>query len=301
MGQIKLKCGLIENELNILNRQKKDMHSKLMVEQERASKRKAYGEKKYDDNKIALRAAQGKGENTTSKNKGNINNVKNKLLEQLDHYVPEIILPKFALNNADIGDCTILSINDASVSYEKSSKPILQKINLSLRSRDRVAIQGSNASGKTTLIKAIMDRPSVIKFGSWYVPNDIGYLDQHYETLSSEKTVLQTIAELVPRWSHIEVRRHLNEFLFRKNEQVNVFLKTLSGGEKATLSVWQIAAKTVKLLILDEITNNLDLETKDYIIQILTHYPSAMIIVSHDADFLKEISIDKIIDIENYK
>ena len=67
---------------------------------------------------------------------------------------------------------------------------------------------------------------------------------------------------------------------------------TLSGGEKARLSLAQIAARTPKLLILDEITNNLDLETKQHVVQVLKAYPGAMIVISHDEDFLQEIEID---------
>ena len=120
---------------------------------------------------------------------------------------------------------------------------------------------------------------------------DIGYLDQHYGTLNPDKTVLETIADLVTNWSHAEVRRHLNDFLFRKNEEVNCLVSGLSGGEKARLSLAQIAAKTPKLLILDEITNNLDLETKEHVIQVLKSYPCAMIVISHEADFLEQIGV----------
>ncbi|KJW07807.1 ABC transporter family protein [Orientia tsutsugamushi str. UT144] len=100
-------------------------------------------------------------------------------------------------------------------------------------------------------------------------------------------------------WSHIEVRRHLNDCLFRKNEEVNAIVSTLSGGEKARLSLAQIAAKTPKLLILDEISNNLDLETKEHVMQVLKAYPGAMIIISHDADFLEEIRVNSYLEINN--
>ena len=103
--------------------------------------------------------------------------------------------------------------------------------------------------------------------------------------------MFETIAELVPNWSKAEVRNHLNDFLFRKNEEVNNFVSKLSGGEKARLSLAQIAACLPKLLILDEITNNLDLETKEHIVQVLKTYPGAMIVVSHDIDFLEKIEI----------
>lgn len=109
--------------------------------------------------------------------------------------------------------------------------------------------------------------------------------------MDSEKTVYETIAELTPTWSNIEVRRHLLDFLFRKNEEVNNQVYQLSGGEKVRLTLAQIAARTPKLLILDEITNNLDLETKEHIVQVLKAYPGAMIVISHDMDFLREIEI----------
>ncbi|MCC8377409.1 MAG: ATP-binding cassette domain-containing protein [Rickettsia endosymbiont of Graphium doson] len=83
----------------------------------------------------------------------------------------------------------------------------------------------------------------------------------------------------------------MNDFLFRKNEEINNKVSQLSGGEKARLSLAKIAASTPKILVLDEITNNLDLETKEHIIQILKSYPSAMLIISHDMDFLKAIEI----------
>jgi len=95
----------------------------------------------------------------------------------------------------------------------------------------------------------------------------------------------------VTTWSYIEVRRLLNDFLFRKNEEVNTEVSRLSGGEKVRLTLAQIAAFTPKLLILDEITNNLDLETRGHVIEVLKNYPGAMIIISHDVDFLKEIGV----------
>ncbi len=111
--------------------------------------------------------------------------------------------------------------------------------------------------------------------------------------------MLETIADLVPHWPHTEIRRHLNDFLFRKNEEVNAIVSTLSGSEKARLSLAQIAAKTPKLLILDEITNNLDLETKEHVAQVLRYYPGAMIVISHDANFLEEIGVNHYLKISD--
>ncbi|MDR1333747.1 MAG: ATP-binding cassette domain-containing protein [Holosporaceae bacterium] len=217
---------------------------------------------------------------------------KQKLLEELSEIrLPEIIVPKFYLSHQDVGDKNIVSIIDGSVAY--ADKIILQNLNLSLDSRERIAIVGANGSGKTTLVRAILGDENIIKTGDWYVPNarDIGYLDQHYRNLNSEKSSLEIISEANPKWNHAEIRRHLNDFLFRKNEEVNASIKNLSGGERARLSLAKIAACPPRLLILDEITNNIDMETRDHVVEILRAYPAAMVIISHDENFLSEIGI----------
>jgi ATPase subunit of ABC transporter with duplicated ATPase domains len=62
----------------------------------------------------------------------------------------------------------------------------------------------------------------------------------------------------------------------------------------------KLAAKTPKLLILDEITNNLDLETREHVIEVLKNYPGAMVVISHDADFLEEIGVNEVVDIHKF-
>lgn len=162
-----------------------------------------------------------------------------------------------------------------------------------MNTKDRIAICGDNASGKSTLVKAILNNPEVIKTGHWMMPKpiNIGYLDQHYATLDLKKTVLETLLFLVPSWSYIEVRKHLNAFLFRKNEEINALTSQLSGGEKVRLCLAQIAALLPQLVILDEITNNLDIETKAHVMQILQDYPAAMLLICHENDFLNQLRI----------
>lgn len=305
MREIKLKRASIEGELELLSRQKKDMHHKLMQEQQRAAKSKAKGQKSIDQRKwptVVSNAKAGRAEETSGRKKSAIDKRKSDLTESLsDLRLPEIIVPKFSLSGSDAGRGMVIQISGASVGYFEG-QPILSGISLSLGSGERMAITGDNGSGKSTLIKAILGDESVCKTGEWHLikREDIGYLDQHYGTLNPDKTVLETIADLVPHWSHAEIRRHLNDFLFRKNEEVNALVSTLSGGEKARLSLVQIAAKTPKLLILDEITNNLDLETKEHVVQVLKAYPGAMIVISHETDFLEEIGIDEVVDVKKF-
>lgn len=296
MREIKLKRSSIEGELELLSRQKKDMHHKLMQEQQRSSKSKAKGQKSIDQRKwptVVSNAKAGRAEETSGLKKSAIDKRKSDLTESLsDLRLPEIIVPKFSIEGSDAARGMVIQISGASVSYVEG-QPILSGIALSLQGGERIAITGDNGSGKSTLVKAILGDKNVYKTGDWHVikQEDIGYLDQHYSTLYPDKTVLETIADLVPHLPHTEIRRHLNDFLFRKNEEVNALVSTLSGGEKARLSLAQIAAKTPKLLILDEITNNLDLETKEHVAQVLRAFPGAIIIISHDADFLIEVNI----------
>ncbi|MCS5712828.1 ABC-F family ATP-binding cassette domain-containing protein [Candidatus Berkiella aquae] len=294
----------IEQKISLLKRQKKDIHHALMKEQTRAAKSKAKGTKSIHQRKwptILSPTKVSRAQETSGRKKSAIEEKKQDLSEQLSNlHLPEIIVPKFSLSSTRIGERNILSIRNGCTGYV-GFEPLLQKISLSIGSRDRISIQGDNASGKSTLIKAILDDSRVIKSGDWHTPKleDVGYLDQHYSTLSAQMTVLETIVTLMPTWSHIEVRRHLNDFLFHKNEEVNNSVSQLSGGEKARLALAQIAARTPKLLILDEITNNLDLETKEHVMQVLKAYPGAMIVISHDADFLDQISIETYLKINN--
>ena len=284
----------LEQQLRRIDREQKATHHALMKEQERASKRKAQGEKKYAGDTIALRAAQGKGEMTHNKNKKAIRTTRDDLLEQLSGlYLPEIIVPKFSLTSDDVEDRMIISVSDGAIGYAEE-KMFLSNIYFSLMSKSRIALLGKNGSGKSTLIKALLDDAAVIRKGDWYVPKlkEIGYLDQHYSTLFPKQTVLESLSSIVP-WPHAELRRHLNGFLFRKNEEVHRPIHQLSGGEKARLSLALIAAKTPRLLILDEVTNNLDLETRQHVVNVLKAYPGGMIIISHDEDFLDEIGVEE--------
>ena len=294
--EINTKKDFITNQLSILNRQKKDVHQKLMLEQKRASKSKDKGEKNIDRRKwptVVSKAKAGRSAETFGRKKLIIHQERQSLTERLqDLRLPEIIQPKFSIVTNRIVQEVLVQIKNGCIGYDQDCS-LLKNINLMVSNKDRIAIHGNNGSGKSTLIKAILKDQAIYKLGNWLVPKkeNIGYLDQHYKTLDSTKSVFETISNLVPNWSYAEVRSHLNDFLFRKNEEVNALTKTLSGGEKTRLSLAQIASKTPPLLILDEITNNLDLETKEHVIQVLKSYPGAIIVISHEEDFLEAIEV----------
>lgn len=284
----------LEAALVQVDRQKKQTHKALMQEQERASKSRKRGEKKREEGKwstLAAGAKERQAEKTTGKNKAAISELKENLMDRLSVLrLPEVIVPRFSLPGIDSSTKTLVEVRDGSCGY--SEHTVFTGISFIMDGNDRVAITGDNGSGKSTLVKAIAARSDIWRKGTWFVPkiDDIGYLDQHYNTLNGD-TVLDVVHNAVPNWSHAEIRKYLNDFLFRTNEEVYAKISTLSGGEKVRLSLALIAAKTPKLLILDEITNNVDLETRDHILQVLREYPGAMLLISHDQDFLNELSV----------
>lgn len=294
MQELHIKRASIKQELLRLKQEKNLVHLALMREQNRAAKSKAKGKKSIAKRKwspIMGGSKASSAEAALGRKKIAINLKKQDLNTRLSNIrLPETILPRFSLSGDNVSNRTIVSIRGGSIGYQ-DQKLVLRDIHLSIYSKERIAIIGNNGSGKSTLIKGILRDLKVVTIGTWHVPRgqDIGYLAQDYETLTSKKFVYEIISELVPHWSNVEVRAHLNEFLFRTQEEVSTRVSQLSGGEKARLSLAKIAAKPPKLLILDEVTNNLDIETKGHVINVLKEYLEAMIIISHDEGFLKEV------------
>ena len=304
MREIQQKRASIEKDLGLLKSKKKDTHTDLMKEQKRAARSKAKGKKSIEQRKwptVVSKTKALRAEQTSGKKKSAIDKKKQQLTDQLSELrLPEIILPKFSLTSEKINSGNVLSISGADLGYT-TDKIILKNVSLALNGKERIAICGKNASGKSTLLKAILGKDEIFKTGDWHVPRleYIGYLDQHYSNLQPKLSVIDHIKDLRPDWTEIDARRHLNDFLFRKNEGIMQVAANLSGGEKARVSLSMIAAKTPRLLILDEITNNLDLETKEHVIQVLKGYPGAMIIISHEEDFLRKIGITHEYNISN--
>lgn len=298
IDNIKLQHIQIKRELTNLKHQKQDMHNKRMKEQQRAAKSRSKGKQNIEKRKLTKMAGDLKAMKAQQSQGAKFKDIEHKTQKLQDRLsslrLPEVIKPNFSINHSSFTNATLLQITDGSIGYIPN-EPILSDINLTISNNDRIAIMGNNGSGKSTLLKAILGDKNIIKTGDWTTPNpsNIGYLDQHYDLLNQDQSVFDIISDAAPHWNHSEVRRHLNNFLFRKNEEISALVKTLSGGEKARLNLAQIAAFSPSLLILDEITNNLDLETKDHVIQTLRAYQGAIIIVSHDMDFLEEIEINE--------
>ncbi|KTD36716.1 ABC transporter ATP-binding protein Uup [Legionella nautarum] len=287
------KKNSIEQELILLSRQKNEAHLALMKEQERNKRSRIQGEKKIAQRKwptVRSHTKLAKAMTTSDKRLSQLSHKKQQLLDDLSSLnQSEVLKPKFKIKGLEHHK-PLIRIENASIAYGQGPL-ILEDIHFSLDAQERVALIGDNASGKSTFVKALLKAIQINRTGDWLVPpcHNIGNLDQHYQHLNPEETVFDLMIAKMPQ---AEVRRHLNDFLFRKNEEVHLQVKHLSGGEKARLSLALIAANPPKLLILDEVTNNVDLETRAHIIAVLREFPGAMLVISHDKDFLESIHIE---------
>ncbi|RJT43724.1 ABC transporter ATP-binding protein [Legionella taurinensis] len=205
--EMKIQRSAIADELADLNRKKEQAHHALMQEQARAKSSRIRGEKHIQQRKWPTIVSDTKARNaqeTSGRKKSSINHKKQELIERLSECrVPEIIQPKFSLNGIESNQ-TLVTISGGVVGYE-GNLHILQNLSLSIKSRERIAIQGNNASGKSTLVKAILGDNSIIKQGEWILPRsqEIGYLDQHYGTLSQDMTVFDALSTLLRDRSYL--------------------------------------------------------------------------------------------------
>lgn len=161
-------------------------------------------------------------------------------------------------------------INIQGANLRISERLMIQNIQLYVSSGDRIAIIGANGSGKSSLVKAILgveNQTAVLESGEILLTPAMKavYLDQTYELVNCQYTILENMQATNPRLSYQLLRQQLGHFLF-KYDDVHKSASVLSGGELARLAIAMISISEIDLLILDEPTNNLDIETVEQMV-----------------------------------
>jgi len=185
-----------------------------------------------------------------------------------------------------------LVIEAKGASFNYGDRPVIRDLTTTILRGDKVGIIGPNASGKTTLIRLLLGElppwEGTIRHGTRL---EIAYFDQLKATLDENKTVQQNISEYdtIPiNGQPRHVLGYLQDFLFAP-ERSRSLVKFLSGGERSRLLLARLFTKPSNLLVLDEPTNDLDVETLELLESLLVDYAGTVLLVSHDRAFLNDV------------
>ncbi|QDH14219.1 ABC-F family ATP-binding cassette domain-containing protein [Formicincola oecophyllae] len=202
-------------------------------------------------------------------------------------------------SSADNTSRILLDAQDVSFRYPGQGEDIIRNLNFRLLKGDRVGVCGPNGAGKSTLLKLLTGRlpaegPGFAGTIKRSPTMAMVTLDQERATLDPSRSVAETLTDGSGDMVTVGgLKRHvigyMKDFLFRP-EQAKTPVSSLSGGERGRLALAVALAKPSNLLILDEPTNDLDLETLDLLQDLLADYPGTVLLVSHDRDFLDRLA-----------
>lgn len=185
----------------------------------------------------------------------------------------------------------VFKASDLTVGYPQ--KIVFRNAGIEIKRGEKVALIGRNGEGKTTLMRVVMRELEPVSGTAVLGHNvSIGYFAQNQEdVLDKNETVFSTLDRIAVGDIRSKLRDVLGAFLFRSDD-IDKKVSVLSGGERARLGMAKLMLQNYNLLALDEPTNHMDIKSKDVLKQALQSYDGALLIVSHDRDFLDGL-VDK--------
>lgn len=215
-----------------------------------------------------------------------------KMIEKIE--VPDVVhssrvAPKFQFIPKNGSGKLVCKIQGLAKSYQ--DKDLFSNFTTEIHRGDKIAILGENGKGKSTLLKILthtitQDEGTVV----WGNEVRVSYFSQdHHELLNYSTTAYQWLFDNVSNATESQLRRALGQMLFTKDE-VDKNILSISGGEAARLLLAKVMLEAPNVLILDEPTNHMDIETIEALATALQNYTGTLLVVSHDRDFVEQIA-----------
>ncbi len=208
-------------------------------------------------------------------------------MEVMDRPIQSFDKMKLNFKTAVQSGNDVVSGEDLSMAF--GERQLFNNASFDIKKDEKICLIGPNGIGKTTLLKLILgeeESPTgIVKLGTNV---KIGYYDQEQTLLSPNNTVLEELHSSYRLYDQKELRNILGAFLFR-GDDVFKEVSSLSGGEKARLSLLKIMMQGANFLIMDEPTNHLDIPSKEVFEDALLNFPGTLLMVSHDRYFLNKI------------
>ena len=242
------------------------------------------------------------------RNMGRVRALKSLRSDRSSQIIRQDVASMVLETNTKSGRQTIVA-NKISKSFENNQ--IITDFSLKVGSGDKIAIVGPNGAGKTTLLNLLTGQMKPDK-GTVKLGTNLrtAIFDQNREVLNLNSTLWESLTdssetEVIGKGDFVNVRGtpkhvvgYLKDFLFSE-DQLRSPVSSLSGGEKARLMLARIMAKESNLLVLDEPTNDLDIETLDLLQELIADYEGTVLLVSHDRDFIDRVATTTIAIREN--
>lgn len=304
-GQKLLENNALSQDLKNKEKELRKAREKERDTLERQQKLDARGKKKQEKAglpTISMNTLRNNAEKSTSRIQG-VHAEKtagiSEALRQLRHEMPDPGKMKLGFDNSSLHKGKMLfSATGINMSYSHS--PLWkQDLDLQIHSGERIALKGLNGSGKTTLIKLILGKLEAQRGTIYRAESRSVYIDQDYSLIDNQLQVYQqsSLFNTAALQEH-EIKTRLSRFLFAKADW-DKQCGTLSGGEKMRLMLCYLtmAGHAPDILVLDEPTNNLDLQSIGILTAAVNEYEGTLIVVSHDAHFLEQVQIGRTVEV----
>jgi ATPase subunit of ABC transporter with duplicated ATPase domains len=283
-------------------RKAKEKERKTLERQQKSDARGKGKKGKERAARISMNTLKNNAENSTSKLKSvhaeKIYGISQKL-QVLRSTLPDIDKMRFGFNNSSLHKGKIL-FTATNINFGYNIQPIWRKsLNFQIRSGERFALKGLNGSGKTTLIKLILGELEP-KTGTIYRANAKSvYIDQDFSLIDNKLKVYEQAQQFnISVLKEHEIKIRLNRFLFTQKDWDKP-CKDLSGGERMRLMLCclNINNQSPDIIVLDEPTNNLDIQNIEILTAVINEYRGTLIAISHDESFLEQLNVTHSIEL----